>query len=372
MEEIVKTKLKPPKYLFLINLLWACLLLLTIIFTFTSTEKKKNRYYDLQIEAATKIEAAFKCIKEEKIKLGKDLSDVDKLETYLIGVNKKTKITTTEGDLSAKRTSVNPNFGAVYIDMFREASLKPGDEIAIMTSGSFPALNIAATISAEVYGLKVCNMTGIGASRFGATDPDFTYFDMTQLLVEKGFYENQIDYVSFGGGFDDGSEFNEEVRNAILERIEKSGVDFLCEPDYEKNIEDRIEKIYEKCPHLKLFLNVGGTIMAMGNGYTVATTYRGLVKPNYLSHTLSKTDPSIKGLLETFHEANLPVIQMLNITKIAYEYGMPKDPDVIPTIGEDCSAYYETRYNLVFPVLSLIISTGILGFYFFIRKKYYL
>ena len=366
MKEVLKPKL--PNYFDTLLILWALLLLITVALTVTTTDTKKNRNYDLQYEASAKSQDAMDAIKNRKIELGIILPKEDKYESGMLGPL-HTQIQTTEGDQAAKRTSTNPNFAAVYIEMFRKAGLKKGDEIAIITSGSFPALNIQATIAAQVYGLKFVSMSGIGASSYGATDVNFTYFDMSEYLYEKGYFNNKLDYVSFGGGFDDGSEFSLDVYNTIKARIDESGVKFISEADFKTNINLRLTYIYEKCPNVKLLLNVGGSIVSMGSGYTKAVNYRGLVMPSYMTNSASATDDDHKGLLEIFLERGLPVIQMLNISKIAYEYGLPQDPVGRVNVGLG-TVYKEVKYHLVVPIIGLGVSLSMLVVYIVMRRKY--
>ena len=366
MKNIVKAKL--PNYFDTLLILWALLLLIIYALTVTTTDTKPNRNYSLQIEASLKSKEAMEAIKQRKIELGISLPKEDKYESGMLGPL-HTQIQTTEGDQGAKRTSTNPNFAAVYIEMFRKAGLKKGDEIAIVTSGSFPALNIQATIAAQVYGLKFVSMSGIGASSYGATDVNFTYFDMSEYLYEKGFFENKLDFVSFGGGFDDGSEFSSDVVNTIKARIDASGVTLIKEADFKTNINNRLSYIYEKCPNVKLMLNVGGSLVSMGSGYTKAVNYRGLVMPSYMTVNTSSTDANHKGLMETFLERGIPIIQMLNISKIAYEYGLPQDPVGQVEVGNG-SVYKEVKYNVAIPITGICISLAMLVLYIVMRRKY--
>ena len=366
MKNIVKAKL--PNYFDTLLILWALLLLITYALTVTATKTKPNRNYSLQIEASLKSKEAMEAIKNRKIELGIEFPKEDKYESGMLGPL-HSQIQTTEGDQGAKRTSTNPNFAAVYIEMFRKAGLKKGDEIAIITSGSFPALNIQATIAAQVYELKFVSMSGIGASSYGATDVNFTYFDMSEYLYEQGYFENKLDYVSFGGGFDDGSEFSTDVVNTIKARIDASGVKFINEADFKTNINNRLKYIYEKCPNVKLLLNVGGSLVSMGNGYTNAVKYRGLVMPSYMTINKGSTDSNHKGLLEIFVERGMPIIQMLNISKIAYEYGLPQDPAGQVAVGNG-SVYKEVKYNIAIPITGIGISIVILVFYIVMRRKY--
>ena len=51
---------------------------------------------------------------------------------------------TNTGSLEAKRTTLNPNWAAVVVQLLFDAGVERGGTIAIGVSGSFPALNLAA------------------------------------------------------------------------------------------------------------------------------------------------------------------------------------------------------------------------------------
>lgn len=374
-EMIIKRKKNEPKYISYLLLIWAVLLILAVTVTLLTPKTVKNRYYDLQIEASELAQKAMDAIKTKKQELNIPMSDKDIYESGMIGGPHTKKewyfpgmgIITTEGVLSAKRTAVNPNFAAVYIDMFKEAGLKENDQIAIITSGSFPTLNISALAAAQTFGLKVCLMSSIGASTYGATDVEFTFFDMAEYLYQEGIIKYRIDYVSFGGANDDGKEFDTDIYNQIKQRIDESGIPFLQESNFTQNVQKRTELILQKCPNTKLLISVGGTLVAMGEGSAVASTYKGLVKPTY-QNTHKNIDESKMGLLDTFLRKDIPVVQMLNIKGIALDYGIEYDPVNLPTIGTG-KAYYETSYNMIVPILSIVISIGLLVFYFIYNKK---
>ena len=67
--------------------------------------------------------------------------------TGIIGV-KSSPITTTLGNLAAKRTSANPNLAGLVVFLLRRAGVVSGDTIAVGASGSFPGL-IWAVFSAR-------------------------------------------------------------------------------------------------------------------------------------------------------------------------------------------------------------------------------
>lgn len=357
---------REPVYITYLFIIWAVFLIIAVALTIRMTKTVKHRYYNEQIEAAHLAKTAMEKIKERKKELGISFPNVDIYESGMIG-DWTSQITTTSGIIGAKRTAVNPDFAAVYIDMFKEADVNKGDQIALIMSGSFPTLNISAMAAAQVLDLDVCIMSSIGSSTFGANNEDFTFFDMAEYLYSIGIFTNRIDYVSFGGSNDDGAEYPSDVRNNILERINKSGIPFLCESNLEKNVKQRTELIFDKCPNVKLLVSVGGTLVAMGEGDTGTSLYRGLVKPAYLN-IAKDIDESQCGLLDVFLNKGIPVIQMLNVKGIALDYGIEYDPAVIPEIGSS-DAYIETSYNLVIPIIALVITSGLLMFYYVYRKK---
>ncbi|TFH36998.1 MAG: poly-gamma-glutamate system protein, partial [Bacteroidia bacterium] len=68
--------------------------------------------------------------------------------TGLVG-GEMTGITTTLGHLEAKRTTLDPRFASLVVELLTQAGVKRGDTIAIGSSGSFPALMIASLAAAE-------------------------------------------------------------------------------------------------------------------------------------------------------------------------------------------------------------------------------
>src|SRR5690606_13924448 len=57
--------------------------------------------------------------------------------TGLIGVE-DSKITTSSGQLEAKRTTTNPDFAALVVSLLREVGVGKGDAVAVGASSSFP------------------------------------------------------------------------------------------------------------------------------------------------------------------------------------------------------------------------------------------
>ena len=72
----------------------------------------------------------------------------DPNETGLVG-SQFSLITTDEGDLDAKLTTLDPNFAAAMVELLTRANLTSGDTIALMLTGSMPGANMAMLIACK-------------------------------------------------------------------------------------------------------------------------------------------------------------------------------------------------------------------------------
>ena len=354
----------------MILVIWALIMCASTAFTLTSPKETVSHYYDTMKEAALLAQRAMQAVRQYKVDHGIPISEEDILDTGMLG-DRYTSITTTVGVLEAKRTTFNPNWAAVIVNMFAEAGLKEGDQVGMVFSGSFPALNICAMAAAQTFGVDVCIMASVGASSYGANNVDFTFFDMAEYLFTQGILTNRIRYMSYGGADDVGLEFADEDKENILQRIENSGIEFIEEKDFHKNVRMRIDLFEKHLPDMKFFLNVGGSLVGMGSGLS-AFSQSGYVKPGHIDVTGSSI-PGVGlskdfGLLEYYHASGIPVANLLNIKGIALEYGIEYDPVVMPPVGEG-KTYYSVTYNLTIPYVTLVIFAGIMTFYCIHARK---
>ena len=369
------------KYFLLLYYILAIFIILAVIITLSTASYSTHRHYDMQIEASNKTLSAMTVLKEREEEVSKNYDygngfyesfddkkyyDEQNLNTGMIGAE-YTAITTTIGNLDSKKTSLNPNFAAVYIKIFEQLSLKKGDEIVINSSGSFPMLGISCVIAAEEYGLKPFVMTSIGASSYGATNPAFTIFDMLEYLYEKEIIKTRINIVSLGGNNDIGDTFGKyndfKDQNAIIERINKSGVTFLYEKHFDTNIEKRLQIINENTKNVKLFANIGGNSVGIGVRENAYYKENGILYANKYKKTSFIT--SGEGLIEKFLSNGVDVIQMLNLKQIAAEYGLEYGFNKLPDVGTG-DAYYEKTYNLTYSIIAIL---AVLAFLIYYKKR---
>ena len=333
-------------YLFFLLVLCICSLLLVV----TTKTTGKTLFYDTQIEASRLMKDCEDFLYSDVIDNDIAIEAEDLNRTGLIGPA-YTPLMTTMGDIVAKRTSLDPNFAAVLVRYFVDAGLKQGDRVAIGSSGSFPALAIAAICACNALDLKAEVIVSIGASTYGATRVELSLPKMLTLLKDGGLIYFELLAVSPGSEGDhgvgtmEGLLFN-NTRETVMEIALQSGAYVIDEPSLAESIKKRME-LYGN--DVKLFVNIGGAGANIGSSMEYLN-----VKPG-LSLKLDVIPKSeTRGVLYEFAEQGIPVVNMLNIKQIASEEGLPVDSVPLPDVGEG-GVYFTTTYNITAIVIALAL-----------------
>ncbi len=324
--------------------------ILLFIWVENSTTYVKEDYFELKLEAAKLMQKAEEIIKENRIENGVFIDDLnDPNETALIG-DRESLIITDRGNLTSKLTSLNPNMAAVIVDLFKQAELKEGDKVAVSMTGSFPGINLAVYSAAKVMGLDLKVVSSVGASMFGATDPEFTWLDMERLLYEKGVFPYRSYAASIGGGRDLGRGLNRKGRDLILAAIERNNVELIKGNSLETNIAKKKEILDSQLDddNYKLYINIGGGLSSLG------TSLNGqLVKPGLHRYLKLKNIP-IKGTMFLYAEDGVSVLHLLDIINIASKYELPVAPEPLPQAGMG-RVFEAERYNVMIASIALFI-----------------
>lgn len=239
-----------------------------------------------------------------------------------------TPLTTSLGEVEAKRTSANPAFAALMVAYFREAGLQSGDVVAIGASGSFPALLLATLAAARVMDLEPIVIYSIGASMFGANLPGFTMVDMLSRVRDEGSLPYALAAVSPGGNGDRGTGvlFDEEGA-ALVGEAARSGLPVIRAASLAESIAERL-RIYEAASRgrpIRCFVNIGGASASFGDTPASLRLANGLVR----DVGTVPTNP-VRGLLFEFAARGIPVIHLLNVRGLARDNGLPFDPVPMP------------------------------------------
>lgn len=330
-----------------------------IFFIFKGEKLKKTDRYETQIKAYELMEEASQKIIEYKKSENIEISKEDILKTGLIG-EEYSEITTTLGNLSAKRTAATPDMAAMLVKMYEELSLKENDKIAIATSGSFPGLNLAAICAAESMHLKTVVISSIGASTYGANQKDMTFPKMLDLLNKDGILYSNSSLITPGGDDDIGSNMDIEVLQEILSDFEKENLDIMINPDFKENILART-KIFDEEKKPDAFVAVGGNLSFLGLNDNSIKNQQGILKKPKNLPAFSDD----KGLVNYYLNKNTPVIYLLNIKKIVSDYNLQFDPEKLPKKGTS-AVFFEEYYpkELVYFSAFLVL----LCFIYLVRK----
>jgi len=340
------------------------LALLALIAVENGKIDKKQPYYTEKLEAAKLSQLAANQLKQHRLDKGVFVDAVnDPNQTTLIG-QEFTLITTDRGEIEAKLASTNPNFAAVMVQLFKDAGLRKGDYVAVALTGSFPGLNIAVIAAAEALQLNPIIITSTGSSNYGANDPYFTWLDMETVLYNSNIFHSRSVAASIGGGADIGRGLSPEGRNLIIDAIKRNEVDFINEDYLEMSIARRLEIYKEKAGGnaIRAYVNVGGGIASLGS------PVNGKLIPAGLTEYLPMRNFPAQGVIIEMGRQKIPIIHLLNISRLLADYGLPENPVPLPDPGEG-GVFTQKKYNLTTTAIATVILVIVIIMVYISEKK---
>ena len=239
-------------------------LALCLAFTLYAAAQQPAPDADAKLAATALMTRWEECIRGYKAELGLPLSEDDLHGSGLIG-EPYTFITTTNGALEAKRTAANPEMAALLVEMLTEAGVKPGDTVGAGFSGSFPGLDLATLAACQTMGVHCVYIASVGASTYGANQPELTFPDMALRLWQDGELDTAPALVTPGGQDDCGYDMDQDLLEGILARVEAGGLTVMRQPDFEANLQARMA-LYEEQGPITCFVGVGGNLTTTGPG----------------------------------------------------------------------------------------------------------
>ncbi len=293
--------------------------------------RKSDAIRENMIQASKIMEDAMDALRDCMSERGLTLDEKnDPNRTGLIGIE-YSFLTTTKGDLEAKRTTTNPGFAAVVVFLLKEAGVKRGDSVAVGASSSFPALIVAVMSAAKAMNLDLLMISSLGASQWGANNPDFHWLDMLNCLLESGVFDSWPIGLSLGGEKDRGEDMSPEGNVFLSEEISTTGIPFIQEPDLRANVEARM-RLYEKHAAqnpIKAFINIGGSWANMGTDAEILKLKPGRAGIGQLPVLENR------GIIYEMASRNIPVIHLLFIRGLIEKYGLSWDPVPLPVPGKE-------------------------------------
>lgn len=284
---------------------------------------------------------------------------LDPYRTGLIG-EESSIITTTLGDIVAKRTTTNTAFAALMVRFFHELNLKPGDRIAVGSSGSFPGALFAILAACAELEIEPIVITSIGASEYGANIEGLSNAEMMIAVRDAGVWPYVPAAISPGGDGDRGvSSFyalepTEDLACYARQIALNFNIPFIGGSPYEASFEAHLD-VYKRAGPIKAFVNIGGADINFGSDSASLSLKPGIVRPR--SHTRVARYGSLLGY---YLDADVPVIHLLNIKSLALQAGIPLDAD--PRAPLPVSLLTDRKTPLWPVALGLIFAAAALAF----------
>lgn len=318
--------------------------------------------------------------------------------TGLIGLS-MTEITTDSGDLYAKRSSVNPNMAAIFVEWLSELDLKEGDTVAVQATGSYPAIDTAMLAAIKTLKLKPLIIFSAGASQFGANRPGFTWPDIYHNLVEKGIFDYDILGITLGGSHDNGYGMTPGAilkLNDAIKRNDYKVINIPYEDATNTSIATRI-KMYKEAigadDKIKAYINVGGNMASIGLKHpqikssdvdikdnkkskkpSTSNANESIIKlpsfPTGVTKSLPPEYKTVNSVAVDFLKEGVPVINVRDInSSIIKKYGMVYNPNSVTPPGHG-AVFAQKKYNTMLAAILLVIDIGLVIFMAIISRKY--
>lgn len=285
-------------------------------------------------EAARLMQISTQLIRAEKRQRGLlQAAGIDPAQTGLIGPE-YSETTTSMGILQAKRTATNPDLAAAIVREIDSLQLPSGSPVVLLMSGSIVGANIAALSAVQALGLKPLVISSLGSSMYGATDPEFTWLDMLQLLIAQDLFRPQQIAAVVGGDGAVGRSLSQAGQEALRQNIADSGVPLINEASAQRVIEQLMALLKEETTTgWPLLINVGGSVAALG------TCENGALLPTGLITEPSQCEAGVPGLVLATLAQGGQVLHILNMKSLAGQWGLPYDPIPLPVPGNNRLVY---------------------------------
>ena len=317
--------------------------------------------YEDKIEAANLMQKAMSILKNHRMEESVFIDiENDPNETGLVG-SPFSLITTDEGDLDSKLTTLDPNFSAVMVELMYQLGLKNGDTIAVLMTGSMPGANIAVLTACKALGVIPITITSVGASQWGANLVDFTWLDMESILFENGLISSRSIAASIGGRNDMGRLLSPSGRDLIMENINMHDLPVIRKERLADNIQHRMD-LYSSIQSINKYdaiVNVGGGVASLGTSFNLRLLPPGVVRRNIIQDIVRPG--GIEGVFSKFLKSDVPGLHILNIRPLTQEFKMPFAPIPVPEIGVG-GLYAIEKYNVwVAGICLIVVSSSVLA-----------
>jgi len=329
---------------------------------------EKQAFFEKKLQAANLAQLAQQAVRNSAEPMGLRIDPQnDPYATGIIG-QERTAITTDRGVVVSKILATNPNYAAAFVELLQDARVHARDVIAVGMTGSLPGWNIAFLAACKVLDVRPLIITSVGASDWGANVPGMTWLDMETIFNDKGLWKFKSLAASVGGSSDNGRGLSPEGRDLLREAINNNHVQLIAEDTLEASIQKRMD-LYRAAragKRIVAYVNIGGGASSVGGVQNVK-----LIPPGLTRHLAIRNFP-IRAVINRMAEEGLPVINLLDVPKLAPRWNLPIVlEDKPPEIGQG-TLFFQDRYSVTNTIVLTIILAVVLFVFIRIDLAHYL
>jgi poly-gamma-glutamate system protein len=312
-------------------------------------------YFEQKVAAANLMDRALRAYQESSVEKGVFEENYRDPRLDAIIGQQFSLITTEFSVFETKIIGANPNFAAVAVDLLTQANVKKGDYVAVAFSGANPGVNTAVLCACEALGAIPVTITAVGASWWGASDPEFTWVDMEKLLNDRGIVHSKPIAGSYGGINDLAVGISQVGQDEMKAAIDRGKLTLVHETSIPASVARRYQ-LYQEASGGKsyaAYVNVGASVASLGhleNGR--------LIRNGYNRHLPLQNYPA-RGVVHLFNTDGVPIINFYDIAKLSRTYGLGEPSVPLPAVGEG-DVFVAERYDLRVAGISAVLAIVLL------------
>jgi poly-gamma-glutamate system protein len=207
--------------------------------------------------------------------------------------------------------------------------------VVTVLSGSYVGADVAMLAALERLKLKPILIISAGTSQWGANNPEFNIIDMLKRLRDQNVITTKGIVVVLGGTDGAGGGQDEASQAALHASAAADGIPVIDTQPLGAEVDELVAtaRLALAGGDPVAVINVGAGIVGPG------TCDESFAFPPGISTTPVPCTRGTAGILMKMAKPGLPVIHILNMTRLSAELSLPFDPVPLPTPGENTALY---------------------------------
>jgi len=217
----------------------------------------------------------------------------------------------------------------------------------------FPGLAIATLAALQSLDCRVVLISSLGASTYGANQPDATWLDMENTLCREGDLSYRSELVTPGAEADRGEGLLEEGMPIMRAAADRNGYELFLPTSLSESISVKVALLQRN--KIDLLVNIGGSEASIGACPHAVTI------PNGFHDKYRPCTCADRGIIAHLAGQGIPFIHLLYVRDLAVRYGVSLEAPPSGHGGEQL--YLTRRAHPVMVAANLVIVAGLLVVY---------